>query len=797
MVVNEAPSRPRAGRLFLGIVLTWFAPFVLFGAFMAVAELRSPFDAIRVVDPGVLAFVLVSGLVIAGFLTSRFRALSLLDGPGGDLQLIRRSLRRLLASLPALVLGYVVLGTFYVLLFFSGDAPWSVADVAVAVMLVLVVWSFILLPLAIVVLDEFGRRFGHLVGETPIAPIWMRTVQGLALSVMIAAAFVLGEYAQTGRVRMASWVLVATMVPYAVTVMQLNLRYTRNALQSFQRFLARTRQGERVDASELRSEALDEVGVLQFELADLVERLEATRARMEESETRMQRFAEAASDWFVEFDADLRVSWLSERFEVQTGIPPEQLLGRAVDDIGSKQGLVQHRMHEAMLAREPVRDYLSELRLVNGDRIVVQTSALPRFDGEGRFLGYLGACSNVTHIVEAQEALLDREAQLAQAQKMEAVGQLTGGIAHDFNNLLMAVAGNLELAQLEDPGLVDNELIESALGAANRGAKLVKRLLTFSRRQELRPEAVDLAPKLAEMEMLLRTTLGEKIALALTVPPTLPPPRVDAGQLESALLNLAINARDAMPDGGALTISARTQTLAAGESELKAGDYVVVAVADTGQGISPEGLPRVFEPFFSTKPVGAGSGLGLSMVYGFARQSGGVARITSVEGQGTTVSLWLPVADADRPAREAPPATLVEAVRADHQAILLIEDDDAVRALLSSALGKIGFAVTAARDATSARAAFAAGDFDLVLSDVVLPGDASGVDLVRAFRGARPELPCVLMTGYAREHLATADDWLRDIPVLAKPFQIHELVAVIRRALADDRTTGDRSAAPA
>jgi PAS domain S-box-containing protein len=775
-------TRGAARRLFVGVLVTWLAPVGVLHLYLAAAELRPPWDALTAGDPIQTLYVLCSALAAAAWVTRRYRMLSRQDDAGAAPEGLRREVRRLLVQLTAAVFAYVAVGDAMAVLLLSPGASWGATDLAIMGVLVFVIAGFVALPMMIVVLDEFGLRFGHLVEDRPVAPLWVRGVQGVVLSLTLAAAFLVGEYARTGAVPASSWVLVGLMVPYALAVMQLNLRYTRNALGALESFVDRARRRAEVDPAELRPEALDEVGVLHRGLAELYRRLETTRRQLEESEARLHLFADAASDWYVEFDGQLRVRWLSERFRFLAGTASEAILGRSLLEIPGADDPAWREMHEAMQARRPIRGVRASIRNGQGRRVVVESSALPRFAEDGRFLGYLGACSDVTDVVEAQEALLDRETQLAQAQKMEAVGQLTGGIAHDFNNLLMAVAGNLELARLEDPRLEENELIESALGAANRGASLVQRLLAFSRRQELRPAALDLPAKLRELTPLLRTTLGETIALELCLDEELPPPRVDAAQFESALLNLAINARDAMSDGGRLRIQAEAATVAREEGELAPGPYVTLTVEDTGSGIPEDVLSRVFEPFFSTKPVGQGSGLGLSMVYGFARQSGGTVRIASDPGRGTRVTLWLPVAEVQpetRPAAaEAPAASPV-----DH-ALLLVEDDEGVRTVLAGALRRAGFRVTVAVDGPSAREAFRDGHFDLLVSDVVLPGEDTGVELVRGFRAACPALRCVLMTGYAREHLAGAEDWIREIPLLAKPFQIDELLTVLRRELA-------------
>lgn len=375
------------------------------------------------------------------------------------------------------------------------------------------------------------------------------------------------------------------------------------------------------------------------------------------------------------------------------------------------------------------------------------------------------------------------EGQLLQVQKMDAIGKLTGGIAHDFNNLLAAVLGGLGLierrCQLPDEG---RRILDMTRHAADQGAELVRRLLAFSRRQQLQPSVVRLPALPASMNDLLSHTLGGFVRVDWRIAEPLWPAYVDPSQLELALMNLVINARDAMPDGGAIVVSADNRRIDfGGDLGLARGDYVVIAVTDTGTGIPANILDRVTEPFFTTKDVGKGTGLGLSMVYGFAQQSGGTLRIESVVDQGSRIEIWLPRAagdEADVPPRSEIARTAPRDVRALR--ILLIDDNSDVRAVTGEILADGGHAVTSAAGGAEALAIVERDPdaFDLVVTDYAMPL-VSGLEVIRLVRNLRPTLPALLVTGYADlESLSNRPD---DICVLAKPFDPDALM----RAIAD------------
>jgi signal transduction histidine kinase len=373
------------------------------------------------------------------------------------------------------------------------------------------------------------------------------------------------------------------------------------------------------------------------------------------------------------------------------------------------------------------------------------------------------------------------ETALRQAQKMEAVGQLTGGVAHDFNNLLTVIAGNLDF--LENRAGSDGAIrrvVDAAQRAVSRGARLTQQLLAFARRQVLRPEILDLGAAVAECEGLARRAVGEAIEVAIVADPDPCPCRIDPAQFDNAILNLAVNARDAMPKGGRLTISVRNVELDDGNDlDAEPGPYILVSVADTGQGIAPELLDRVFEPFFTTKEIGKGTGLGLSQVYGFVRQSDGHVRIESEVGVGTTVMIYLPKAPGamvepeELEGRDAAPTP-------GSETILVVEDNPDVLEVTAATLEALGYRVLSARTGPEALAVLERGEaIDLLFTDVVMPQGISGDELAERARQMRPGLKVLLTSGYAGA-MAVAD-----LPMLGKPYRQVELANKIRAVLGD------------
>jgi CheY-like chemotaxis protein len=367
--------------------------------------------------------------------------------------------------------------------------------------------------------------------------------------------------------------------------------------------------------------------------------------------------------------------------------------------------------------------------------------------------------------------------QLRQAQKMETIGQLTGGVAHDFNNLLMAVMGNLDLLRKrlpDDPRL--QRLVDGALQGAERGASLTQRLLAFARQQDLRAVPVDLSGLVQGMGNLLERSLGPRVALRLDLPEGLPPARIDANQLELAILNLAINARDAMPDGGSIEIKVARHEVQ-NDAVLKAGTYLKLSVIDTGAGMTPDILKRAIEPFFSSKPLGKGTGLGLSMVHGLVVQLGGTLELSSAVGNGTTVTMVLPIATS-APEAEAPAAAPQQVKRS--AVILFVDDDPLIAMSTTEMLEDLGHRVIGASSALHALDILRSEQpIDLMVTDHVMPG-MTGIELAAATRQVRPSLPILLATGYAELPEGTQVD----LPRLAKPYHQDQLRDRLEQLLA-------------
>jgi len=422
-------------------------------------------------------------------------------------------------------------------------------------------------------------------------------------------------------------------------------------------------------------------------------------------------------------------------------------------------------------------------------------------DGTYRWISWVAAPEDdliyasgrhVTAEKEAAAALEAMQEQLRQSQKMEAVGQLTGGLAHDFNNLLTGISGSLELlqARVAQGRIGDLErYLSAAQGAAKRAAALTHRLLAFSRRQTLDPKPTDANRLVAGMEELVRRTMGPEVAVEVVAAGGLWATLVDPNQLENALLNLCINARDAMPDGGRLTIETGNRWLdqrAARERDLPPGQYVSVCVSDTGTGMAPEVTARAFDPFFTTKPIGMGTGLGLSMVYGFVRQSGGQARIYSEPSQGTMVCLYLPRHHGEAENVDTP-HELAEAPRAEQgETVLVVDDEPTVRMLVTEVLGDLGYTAIEAADGPAGLKVLQSNTrIDLLVTDVGLPGGMNGRQMADAARERRPELRVLFITGYAENAVLNHGHLDPGMHVMTKPFAMEALASRIKELIAE------------
>jgi len=392
-------------------------------------------------------------------------------------------------------------------------------------------------------------------------------------------------------------------------------------------------------------------------------------------------------------------------------------------------------------------------------------------------------------IAERTSELMRAEELLRQSQKMEAVGQLTGGLAHDFNNLLAGVSGALELStrRLGQGRIADVEkYLAAAQGAVQRAAALTHRLLAFSRRQTLDPRPTDVNAMVAGMTDLIQRTVGPAVRLDTRADAELWSALVDPSQLENALLNLCINARDAMPGGGTITIATTNRPIdlkAAAAQDLDPGEYLAVSVTDTGSGMSADVLSKVFEPFFTTKPLGQGTGLGLSMIYGFAKQSGGQVRVHSAVDQGTTVTILLPRHHGAARAEEAP-ATPASPTQAAGETVLVVDDEPTVRMLVTDVLTDLGYTVVEAADSPGGLKLLQSDvPIDLLISDVGLPGGLNGRQMAEAGRQTRPDLRVLFITGYAETTVIGEDELPAGMAVLTKPFAVEALTARVRQLL--------------
>ncbi len=409
----------------------------------------------------------------------------------------------------------------------------------------------------------------------------------------------------------------------------------------------------------------------------------------------------------------------------------------------------------------------------------------PIRDENHELLGFAKITRDITERREAQQALQAAQAQRAHAQKMDALGQLTGGVAHDFNNLLMVVSGHigtLKKKVADDPKAA--RAAEAIEAAAGRGAALTRQLLTFSRRQAFKPVVCRIAERFETFRVMLTSSIGSRVKLVTTVGSDVSAVKVDVSEFELAIINLVLNARDAMPNGGIISVTAENVTLSPGTDQTGLeGAFVALRVSDTGSGIPPDVLPKVFDPFFTTKQVDKGSGLGLSQVHGFAHQSGGTVMIESQLGRGTTITLYLPQTDDVFSCPEADS----EEVDAGRGLVLVVEDNPEVAEVTVAMLGQLSYEVEAVREVDTALTLIEQRSFDLVVSDIVMAGSMDGAGLARAIRDRNPRLPVLLVTGYSN----TEPELSREFVVLRKPFQLAELSRATARLIAEAKQPRD------
>lgn len=533
-------------------------------------------------------------------------------------------------------------------------------------------------------------------------------------------------------------------------------------------------------------------------------RRDATRELLE-SEARFRNMANHAPVMMWVSDPTGSLSYLNRLWCEFTGQAFEAALGAGAWDALHPEDRI-HYEASFLAANKSGEAFSAECRVRRSDGIYrwALSAAAPRFSDDGTFLGYIGSIIDITHRKEAERILqeanvvLERrvaaaiaervhtEAQLRQAQKMEAIGKLTGGVAHDFNNVLQVIAGNLQLLSRDVAGnLRAEQRLQTAIAATSRGSRLASQLLAFGRRQPLSPKSVNLGRLIRGIDDMLRRSLGEGVEIETVISGGLWNTFVDTVQVENALLNLAINARDAMQGQGKLTIEAGNafldDTYVARHGDVAAGQYVMVAVTDTGCGIPAELLERVFEPFYTTKPEGQGTGLGLSMVYGFVKQSGGHIKIYSEVGHGTTVRIYLPRA---RQPEDVETDIETGVITGGSETVLVVEDDEDVRGTVVDLLSELGYRVLRAKDAQSALAIVESGvPIDLLFTDVVMPGPLGSPELARKARERLPNVAVLFTSGYTDNAIVHGGRLDEGVDLLSKPYSREAMARKIRNVL--------------
>jgi PAS domain S-box-containing protein len=538
------------------------------------------------------------------------------------------------------------------------------------------------------------------------------------------------------------------------------------------------------------ADARGEIHGLIVNATDVTEERAYQRA-LKESEARFRRIANSAPVMMWVTRLDRVRDFVNDAYEAFTGLSEEE--ARTLD--------WRTRIHpddhdrivaESLAGEASLKPFTLEGRYKRGDGEYrwLRSVSQPRFGPDGELIGFIGVASDITLAKEAEldlkrqvkrrtAQLMEAQEQLRQSQKMEALGQLTGGIAHDFNNLLTVVVGGLDIIAKRAPDLKLKRYAENALAAAERGARLTAQLLAFSRTQRLEVRPTQVAALIHNMRPLLRNVLGPGIEKRFELDEAMMPVMADPTQLEVAILNLAINARDAMPDGGVLSFATRPVAVS-GDPEVEDGDYIELAISDTGIGMAPEIAARAFEPFFTTKEVGKGTGLGLSMVYGMARQSGGAARLESAPGKGTAVKLLFRKAD-EEVAEAAVEEAQVSAGPARPLSVLVIDDDPDVRAFIVAALEEHGYKVRHANDGKQGIAEAEREAADLVIIDFIMPG-LSGAEVADRILAENPGQPILFVSGYSETEAVKRI--APDAPLLAKPFRAEALEKAVRAVLA-------------
>jgi PAS domain S-box-containing protein len=505
------------------------------------------------------------------------------------------------------------------------------------------------------------------------------------------------------------------------------------------------------------------------------ERLIALQQELESSESRFRAYSELASDWLFEMDENLTYTFATSRlFEILGGdIKGSNLADLSIELEGDGSSLAPMRRGEEIVnAQVSFRNY-------RGERVFALYSAKPLRDKDGKFTGYIGAGKDITSIKQAEEELREKDQTLHHMQKLEALGQLTSGVAHDFNNLLTIIGGNMELLELGELSEKESRMVQASTRALDRAGELTQQLLSFSRKQELDPKSVRVGDVFDRLLLMFGRTMEGTIKTEAVLTENLWNCHADEGQLENAILNLALNARDAISGRGEITLGAENFQQTDPDGPLPPGDYVQIWVRDTGVGISDAELNRIMEPFYTTKPIGEGTGLGLSMVYGFARQSHGTLEASSKLGEGSLFSIFLPRSF------DTPDERPFEDEISEHVAgrVMVIDDDPDVLSVLQMGLERMGLEVSVFDSAERGFANIEATAPQMIVSDLMLGEGINGAEFADLVTRYYPRIPVLLISGNADQLLSEEDFQRHSINLLRKPFSYHKLREAVQSRL--------------
>jgi len=491
-----------------------------------------------------------------------------------------------------------------------------------------------------------------------------------------------------------------------------------------------------------------------------------------ESERNFRLLVEGVSDYalYMLDPTGIITSWNVGGQRIK-GYSPDEIIGQHFSRFYTEVDRANGKPLRALrIAREQGRYEEEGWRVRRDGTFFWASVVIDPIHEDGRLVGFAKITRDITERREAQLKLEQMHQQLAESQKLDALGQLTGGVAHDFNNLLMIISGSLHTLKKgigDDPRRA--RAISAIEAATQRGASLTNQLLTFARRQSVNPQPIDVAERIDSVREVLDTGVGSAVTLQFDIDRNVWPVMVDVADLETALVNLVINARDAITGGGVIKISVYNEML---RDEVDAGEYVAISVEDTGVGIAPDVLGKIFDPFFTTKPIGKGTGLGLSQVHGFAHQAGGTVKVSSELGKGTKITMLLPRKEIDPSAKDTNPVET-----GGSGTVLLVEDNPDVATVSTSLLEQLGYTVRRVADAEAALREIERDGIDLVFSDIVMPGKMDGLSLARHLKALRPGLPILLASGYSDAAVNVRGDF----PILRKPYEIHQLSQAIAK----------------